>query len=121
MKALFCTLCFDIRGLDPDGAWTPCRCGNMAARWIDANKGTVSVKATNRERARILGMNNQMLTAAVNAGSHDDECWKKKHDEATNAKGYIFDKSARDCWACIVRVGETGDITWEPGVQGSGG
>ena len=84
----------------------------MSARWVDPNRGTVSVKATIRDKARILGLNNRMLQASV--GAHENECWKRMHDEVTTAHGYIFDKEMRNCWACILCVGETGDITWEP-------
>lgn len=112
VKALFCTVCFDIRALDPRGDWTHCRCGNVSAKWLDSARGTVSVQAGIRDKARIIGFNNQMLQASVEA--HDNEGWKRMHDEATDAKGYIFDKAMRGCWACILRVSETGDITWEP-------
>jgi len=112
MKLLFCTKCFDIRALEPEGEWTRCRCGNLEARWVDPNRGTVSVRATNRAFARIIGMNNQMLLGAEE--SLNDEDWKLLHEIATDAKGYIFDKAFRGCWACIMKVGETGDISWAP-------
>lgn len=112
MKALLCAKCVDIRALHPEGEWTTCRCGNTSARWVDPNRGTVVVNAIDRDKVRILGMNNQMLTAGLMAGGHDNECWQHLHEIATDAKGFIFDKSMRGCWACILRVGETGDIAW---------
>lgn len=122
MKALLCGLCFDIRALEPTGKWTMCRCGNLEARWIDPQRGTVSVRAYDKSSARVIGFNNSFLTAAIQGPSHLDmveagghwEAWRKLHDVATAAPGYIFDKSMRSCWACVVRVGETGDIKWEP-------
>jgi hypothetical protein len=121
MKALVCTLCLDIRALDPSGAWTVCRCGNLEARWLDPDKGTVRVRAKDQSRVRMLGLNNQYLIGAAKGPTHAEmvaaggqwEWWRKLHDEATNAPGYVFDKSKRACWATLVKIGETNDIAWE--------
>lgn len=121
MKALFCTICLDIRALDPEGGWTVCRCGNLQARWLDPDKGTVKVKAQDQNRARMIGFNNHYLIGAAKGPAHLDmvkaggqwEWWRQLHDQATHAPGYIFDKDKRACWATIVKVGETNDITWE--------
>lgn len=121
MKLLFCGYCTDIRSLDPSGAWTTCRCGNTEARWLDPNAGTVKVRARHREHARIIGVNNSFLIKGYKGFTHEEmvaaggqwEAWRKLHDQATDAPGYIFDKSKRACWACIVQVNETNDITWE--------
>jgi len=121
MKALVCTVCVDIRALDPSGAWTSCRCGNAKARWLDPDKGTVRVKAEDQNRVRILGLNNHYLINGSKGPTHAQmvevggqfEWWRKLHDESTNAPGYIFDKGKRACWATLVKVGETNDITWE--------
>jgi len=120
-KALLCAKCLDIRGLDPDGAWTTCRCGNMQARWLDPRAGTVRVKAKYPGMARMLGLNNSYLLKGIEGFDHHEmveaggqwEAWRKLHQHATHAKGYIFDESMRACWACIVKVNETGDIQWE--------
>jgi hypothetical protein len=122
VKALVCVKCLDIRALDPKGAWTACRCGNCEARWLDPDKGTVRVKALDQLAVRILGLNNHYLINGARGPTHmamveaggQWEWWRKLHDEATNAPAYIFDKSRRSCWATIVKVGETNDITWEP-------
>jgi hypothetical protein len=91
-----------------------CRCGNTEARWLDPQAGTVRVRAKDRSLARILGINNRFLLKAIEGSIGDDwTAWRKLHEEATDAKGYIFDKTFRACWACILRVGETGDIKWE--------
>jgi hypothetical protein len=121
MKALVCTLCLDIRALDPKGAWTACRCGNLEARWLDPDKGTVKVRAKDQSRVRMLGLNNTYLIGAAKGPTHAEmvtaggqwEWWRKLHDDATNAPGYVFDKTKRACWATLVKVGETNDITWE--------
>ncbi len=121
MKALVCTACVDIRALDPSGGWTACRCGNVEAKWADPEKGTVKVKAKNQGSARILGLNNTYLIGGCNGPTHREmvaaggqwEWWRQLHDKATTAPGYVFDKDKRACWATIVKVGETNDITWE--------
>jgi hypothetical protein len=117
MKVLLCGVCGDIRAFD-EGVFTPCKCRRMAAKWVDASRGTVQVIAKNRDKARIIGMNNHMITAALSmphtAMDYGASKWKQLHAEATQAPGYIFDDSIRGCWACIVKIGVTNDITWAP-------
>ena len=121
-KALVCAKCMDIRGLDPDSEWTTCYCGACSARWVDPLKGTVRVRASDKTLPRILGLNNRFFIQAVRGLSHEQmvaaggqwEAWRKLHTDATEAPGYIFDKALRSCWACVIKVGETGDVTWEP-------
>lgn len=119
MKVLLCGECFDIRAFPDNGAWVECRCGNMAARWVDPMAGTVKVRAKDRSKARIIGLNNRMLHAAFGIAEayseppRLDHRWKQLHQECTHAPGYIFDESRRGCWACIVEVGHTNDISWE--------
>ncbi len=125
MKALFCGKCFDIRALDPEGEWTVCHCGNVQARWHDPGTGTVRVKARVRSVARIIGFHNGMLRRSINGPTEDEvakagdsyKAWRQLHDDATNAKGYIFDKSFRGCWACMFEVGATGDVKWDDDPQ----
>lgn len=117
MKVLFCTLCHDIRAFE--NYYTACRCGNMEARWLDPVRGTVQVRAKSRPHARIIGMNNQMLGHALQLANslykdYGAAKWKEFHDQATDAPGYVFDKGMRSCWACIVGIGSTSDITWDP-------
>lgn len=86
----------------------------MSARWIDPQKGTVKVRANDRSLARIVGLNNRFLLAAFDHPHPvTNEDWREAHKEATKAPGYIFDETKRGCWACIVEVGQTNDITWE--------
>jgi hypothetical protein len=119
MKALLCGLCFDIRALDPNSQWVVCRCGNMAARWEDPLSGKVLVRAKNKDRARMLGLNNRFLEPGALVEAHEADCsfWKNLHSAATNAPGFLFDQKFRGCWAAIYSVGETGDTRWDPGAE----
>jgi hypothetical protein len=121
MKAIICGECLDIRGLNPFGAFVSCRCGNVTARWDDPHAGTVLIKADDRSKARILGMNNHFLLKAVDgiigkdileAGGDKWDAFKQLHDKATDAPGYLFDKSKCACWAVVIRVGESNDVKW---------
>lgn len=121
MKVLLCTLCLDIRALDPEGAWTGCRCGNSEARWLDVDVGSVRCRAKDQSRLRVIGMNNTFLLAGSKGPSYADlkvtdrwAWWRKLHDLATHAEGLIFDHDKRACWATILKVGDTPDISWEP-------
>jgi hypothetical protein len=109
MKLLFCIRCGDIRAFDA-GEWTLCKCGRMAAKWRDANAGTVHVIADDKSNVRFIGMNNSFLYNAIKGGLHEDH--RNYHEKATQAPGYLFDKSMRNCWACIVKVGDSSDITY---------
>jgi len=117
-KALVCAKCFDIRGLDPNGGFVTCFCGSSSARWEDAAAGKVRCRGS---WSRILGLNNNYFVPAIAGPSHLDtveaggqwEWWRKLHDRAVDAKGYIFDRERRSCWATIVRVNETNDVRWE--------
>jgi hypothetical protein len=115
MKVLFCGICGDIRAFST--THTPCKCGNMSARWADPNTGTYRVRAKVKQRARIIGMNNSFLHGSLNLGRetppNTSEKWRLMHESACDAPGYIFDKSIRNCWACIIKPGDTNDGTWE--------
>jgi hypothetical protein len=124
LKVLLCTLCLDIRALDPEGAWTCCRCGNSEARWLDAEKGSVRCRAKDRSKLRVIGMNNKYLVVGVRGPSYADlkltdrwAWWRKLHEASTLVEGLIFDKDKRACWATILKVGDTNDISWEPDSQ----
>jgi hypothetical protein len=117
MKVLFCIRCQDIRAFSTE--YTPCKCGNMEARWIDPNTGTVMIRARNRDHAKLIGLNNRMLHAMVYLaldGGFDfsSERWRELHDDATAAPGYLFDKSRRNCWAVIIGIGSSNDVKWDP-------
>jgi hypothetical protein len=121
MKAILCSGCLDIRALEPTGKPTTCRCGNITAWWVSPAAGTVKVSAIDRSKAFILGMNNTFLTGAIEGFSTEHikavggkwAAMRKLHDQATNAPGYVFGPEFCNCWACIFKVGETGDVTWD--------
>lgn len=124
MKVLLCTLCLDIRALDPEGAWTCCRCGNSEARWLDTKVGTVRCRAKDQGKLRIIGMNNKFLIMGCRGPAYEDHklpdrwsWWRKLHDASTVIEGLIFDHDKRACWATILKVGDTPDISWEPQVS----
>ena len=121
MKLLFCGACHDIRALDPEGAWTVCRCGNLEARWLDPHRGTVGVRAMDREVVRIIGVHNGFLSGAFDPSVEkgDNIYWRNLHGIATVAPGYLFDEHKRGCWAAIIKVGETNDVFWETTQPGS--
>lgn len=119
MKVMFCCRCGDVRAFET--FYTACRCGNMEAMWLDPVKGTVRVRAVRRAFARIIGMSNRMLSKAqvqaMDGHNHDFSAatWREFHKEITDdAPGFLFDKSQRDCWACIIGIGSTSDIQWDP-------
>jgi len=87
----------------------------MAARWDKPDNGTVLVLAQIPELAFIVGMHNGFLTSAIkNGAGRSSEDWQKAHSLVTKSPGYIFDSNSRNCWATILRVGETSDVDWHP-------
>lgn len=113
MKILFCGRCFSFHSFK-EKIWTFCDCKQMAARWLDPNKGTVQVLAQVISRTFIIGMNNRFLMDSVAESAMMDTQWREAHKAATDAPGYLFDESRRGCWACVVRIGQTVDIDWHP-------
>jgi len=113
MKALICAKCMDIRALPQGTEWITCRCENAKARWSDPNAGRMVVNAKDKQYVRVLGINNTFLLEALASPNLNNDSWRHLHDVATNAKGYVFDKEFRNCWACVFKVGETSDVSWE--------
>lgn len=117
MKVLWCLLCNDIRAMDPGGAPTSCRCGNLTARWENPVRGTVRATAKDRESVRFIGMHNGFLRFAATApawGDIGNAKWRAEHERicAEDADGYIFSQQFRNCPFAIVKVGTTNDIRW---------
>lgn len=110
MKALACGSCADIQALQWE--WRTCKCGNTSARWVDPYAGTAEFRAKDRSKAFLLGLNNHLLEPALRGELGMFEDFRLVHERATDAPGYVFDKSRASCWAVIVRVGQTGDVTW---------
>lgn len=122
MKVLYCKKCGSIRDFGIE--FTPCACGNMEAKWTDPQRGTVKVRAKVMFYARIIGMNNRFLTESPHGlNLPPDEQARMRHEIATTAPGYLFDKSNRNCWAVIIQKGDSSDVVWEdapvpPGIEG---
>lgn len=123
MKALLCLLCADVvtphREWRTNPAWRWCEGGHAATRWTDGDRGLIEVTATHgADYIRVLGLSNTMIEATIglrNAGLTDEE-WRDLHTRSTDdvAPHYLFHKEKRGCWALIVRVGESGDVTFVP-------
>ena len=107
--------------MDPDGAFTPCRCGNMQARWVNSAFGTVEIKARDRFYVRMIGMHNDFLRAGADSKNLTHEQWRNLHDElCETAHGYLFHKGFRNCPVAIIAVGEASGIYWAPRDSDSG-
>lgn len=95
--------------------WTYCQCGNTRAKWLDPQAGTMVADQrypVTRHDVRLLGLNNQLLLRAVTARGQAWEDYRGWHDLATDAPGYIFDKSRAGCWAVVALIGSTSDTRW---------
>ena len=120
MKASLCLSCTDI--LAPYGdwqtnrAWRWCQCSRVGVRWQDGAKGLLEVTSMDGpDMVRVLGLNNQVLLMASNPGlaprSHEE--WRTVHQVTCREvePHYLFHEAKRDCWALLIRPGETGDVT----------
>lgn len=113
VKALACGSCGDIQALQEE--WRACVCGKTEARWVDARKGTAEFKDPgphDRRYCFLLGLNNHLLVPALRGELAMFQDFRAAHERATHAPGYIFDREKADCWAVVVRVGQTSDVTW---------
>jgi hypothetical protein len=85
--------------------------------WLDPHRGIARVRARTRRTAYFIGLNNGFLMKALLAlRSYEvltDEVWRQLHEDENVAPGYIFDSARRDCWAIVVRPGESGDVKFE--------
>lgn len=118
MKAAMCTTCGQVIGPQPrtnEGAWTWCAmpCAHSAVRWRDGAKGLLEVTSLHGpDGVVVIGLHNGFIAAL--ADGPDDELWRRVHDLATDAPGYLFDKSKRACWAVLTRVGQSNDVFFMP-------
>jgi hypothetical protein len=113
MKALACGQCGDIQGLIDE--WRTCRCGLVRAHWIDGRRGLAEFDVPNigyRQFAYLLGLNNQVLAPALQGELGMWQDFRERAEAATDAPGYIFDKTKAGSWAVVVRAGRTDDVTW---------
>lgn len=121
-KAAICVHCMDI--VSPHGDWRTdrswrwCECDHMAVRWRDGTQGLLEVTAVHGpDFVRVLGINNSFLIGAIESGkTFTPEEWRLFHADSTQlvAPHYLFHKDKRDCWALLVAVGESGDVTFVP-------
>lgn len=110
-KAIFCVKCFDLRMLRPEGP-VSCYCGNVVGEWIDPARGSCRITAKSLVDAALVGLNNDFILLGLKRirtsdrgdrfGPEDGLAWRSFHAIATDAPGYYFDKSIRDCWAIIM-------------------
>lgn len=112
MKAIICAEHGQIHIHTFGQSWTPCECGNVFAKWLDPDAGTVVVAARVKERVRLLGLNNRYLEAALLGRNLSWERFRELHDMATEAPNFLFDKSRIACWAAVVEVGRSNDVRW---------
>lgn len=120
MKAALCVSCTDI--LAPYGDWQInrewrwCQCRRVGVRWRDGAKGLLEVTSMEGpDYVRVLGINNQVLVMACDPGlsprSHAE--WRTVHEVTCREVEpfYLFHEDKRNCWALLIRPGETGDVT----------
>jgi hypothetical protein len=67
-----------------------------------------------RDKSKVhgLGLNNSLLRSALSAHGQTWEDYRAWHDTATDAPGYVFDKSRAGCWAVVFAIGSTSDTRW---------
>lgn len=119
-KAAICTHCWDIvspfRDWQTNRAWRWCLCQHAACRWRDGDRGLLEVSALHgKDYVRVLGLNNSVLIASFQQLlPMNDAWWRQTHQASTElvAPSYLFHKDRRDCWALLIRVGESGDVFW---------
>lgn len=124
-KAALCVHCADIvaphRDWRADRSWRWCECEHMGVRWRDGARGLLEVTALHGpEFVRVIGINNSYLQAAVSPNPHTGDAgrtaeqWRALHELACERvePHYLFHRDQRNCWALVVRVGESGDVTF---------
>jgi hypothetical protein len=127
-KAIYCTHCDDIlspyRDWRTNRAWRWCQCDHAATRWRDGAQGLIEVTAVHGpDFVRVLGISNMFLGIAVQepegGGTRTVEQWRKLHELCATSVDpyYLFHEDNRNCWALVVRVGESGDVIWVDGAE----
>lgn len=118
-KAALCTTCYDIlspyRDWETNRAWRWCQCDHIGVRWLDGARGLIEVTSLHGpDYVRVIGIHNGFLAAAIKHQRLLFEDWRRLHEESTEAvsSDYLFHRDKRNCWALVVRVGESGDVTY---------
>lgn len=116
-KAMFCIECTDIIAPYSNtnyGALRWCQCGATAARWL-TREGKLEVVRSNPAMRWpfVIGLDNAFLTYGVR-NKMMAEGWRDLHERTTREvpDNYLFHRERRDCWALLVRQGESGDVTY---------
>lgn len=118
MKAVICTTIGSAHIHTPGtGKWEVCQCGATGAKWDDPEAGKLAVAARNRGRVAGLGLSNALLGPALTLPGQAWEDYRHWHDAATDAPGYVFDKSRAGCWAVVFRIGSTSDTRFVEGAE----
>ncbi len=130
-KALICLRCSDISAPYPDPArgWRRCPCGAAASRWRDPAAGLLDIRSIyGPDNVVVLGLANPFLTAACTGRPWGDtdavnEEWRLLHDRVCEdiPANYLFSERRRQCWAVVIRPGETGDIRYVEGDEATPG
>jgi hypothetical protein len=122
MKAALCTTCGQVIGPRPRQAdwsvWTWCAdpCAHTAVRWRDGHKGLLEVTSLHGpEGVVVIGLHNGFIAGLAEKVT-EPEWWRSLHDRVTaeHSDGYLFHRSNRDCWAVLVRPGQSGDVFFIP-------
>jgi len=119
-KAVICVPCGQIVGPisrweeNRDWNWCADPCHHTGVRWRDGYKGLLEVTSFHGALdLRVIGLHNGFLQSVTSIPmTHAGH--RGEHERATHAPGYLFDRSKRDCWAVVVRVGESNDVFFIP-------
>lgn len=119
MKAVICAITGGVHIHTPGvGKWEICQCGATGAKWEDPEAGKLLVACRgSRLKVCVLGLNNQLLGPALSLPGQAWEDYRAWHDLATDAPGYVFDKSRAGCWAVVFRIGSTDDTRFVEGAD----
>ncbi len=123
MKVALCVHCTDfitpLNTWRTDRSWRWCQCRHTGVRWRDGARGLLEVTSLHgHDGVRVIGLNNMFLTLAVAEPPKYDglpfEKWRELHTECSRQvePGYLFHEDKRGCWALVVRVGESSDVTF---------
>lgn len=119
VKVALCVTCTDfvtpLRSWTTDRTWRWCQCHETGVRWRDGARGLLEVTSLHgRGGVRVLGLSNLFLQIAVTDPPARAEWWRELHTACADAvePSYLFHAERRGCWACLVRVGESSDITF---------
>lgn len=119
-KAAMCTTCGQIVGPRPrDREWTWCAdpCAHTAVRWRDGARGLLEVTSLHGpDGVVVIGLHNGFIAELAERDIVSPEWWRNLHDRVTaeHSDGYLFHRNNRDCWAVLVRPGQSSDVFFMP-------